>query len=319
MKHFVPIYLAVAVAGTAAVWYAAPLLVSPKNEGASEPTEEKSVSKPPAAAVAETPAVTAQPESAQTAAVAQPAPVPATENTAKFKNAEVAEEDILPPSMHDIYIARSGDNPTWGVVMRPAVYYNDAGSNMGTVDGGTFVKFKKFSNSSKGTLAACYWLTGADTETLYLVKKEEVLLFTGDPRKLARRQMDDLQRYYLLRGKATQKKDDLLRAAAEKNPYFKQYQEEYKKVNDLTSRAKDLEKKRNEAEGMLRDKYMDELQVIKNQQAVLLKNYNEIRQQFNDWKKANVNVTKLVDQDPEIVKWRAEMEKLMPKIPGLVI
>ena len=83
--------------------------------------------------------------------------------------------------------------------------------------------------------------------------------------------------------------------------------------------AKKLEQIQNQSTGLAREKAMDQLRALRVKEAPISKQYAEIRQKYNEWKTANVDVDKLVNRNIDIVRWRSEMDALRDTIPGLTL
>ena len=293
MKHFVPIYLSTALISTAAVYWIAPRFASEE--------EPEAVQEPAAPA-------------ASSDRTETPPPV-------KSESRSSASDTLLEsPAYLGVYVAKKNDPSTWGIVMKETPYYTENGTSQGKVKGGELFHFKKIVSSSKGDMAACLFVNRKENaETVYLIKKGDALLFTGEYKKLHPKQLDALQRYYLLRGQVAAKRDAILVNAAEKNPHFREYQRLYKEYTALVEEAKKLEQVQNQSTGMAREKAMDQLRALRLKEAPISKQYAEIRQKYNEWKSANVDVDKLVNRNIDIVRWRSEMDTLRSTIPGLAL
>ena len=292
MKHFVPIYLSTALISTAAVYWIAPRFAS---------EEEPEAVQEPAAPSSDR---TETPSSAKT----------------ERGNSSASDTFFEPPAYLGICVAKKNEASTWGIVMKETPYYAENGTSQGKMKGGELFHFKKIVSSSKGDMAVCQFVNRKENaETLYLIKKGDALLFTGEYKKLHPKQLDALQRYYLLRGQVAAKRDLILVNAAEKNPHFREYQRLYKEYTALVEEAKKLEQIQNQSTGLAREKAMDQLRALRVKEAPISKQYAEIRQKYNEWKTANVDVDKLVNRNIDIVRWRSEMDALRDTIPGLTL
>jgi hypothetical protein len=298
MRYFWPVYLSVAVAGTAAIYFIAPRF-RPAEPGEAEKPEPVPVS------------------------VAKPLPPPVAQQPAAeaaAKPAAAGDDDFVSPAFSGIYIAKKGEASEWGIITKDCPSYTKDGSNIGQIRGGTLFAFKSFETSSKGAMVLCSVIGPAGpSSNVCLVKKEFALLFTGDYHKLPASRLEALKKYYALRGSVAQKKSDLLVAEAEKNPFFTEYQARYKVYNALVEKAKAMEKEMNASTGMTREKLLADLAKLRQEETSVSQTYNAIRQKYNDWKSQHVNVEQLVERNPDIVKWRGEMDKLIDLIPGLAI
>lgn len=310
MRFFWPIYLTVAAVGTAGVFVAAPLArpYIPEWLKISVPTVPD----------AEQSVVAARSQSAERTAVrvepAPTAPVPVEQALAATREAQLEE---LPPALNGIYLAQRGERPGWGVTHQRTVYYTLDGTRAGHVEGGALLEFHGTRTSSKGGMVECILQEDNIPATPMLVSASDVYLFTGDHRKLSPRQRDDLKAYYALTGKIAARKKELLQLAADRNPFFTEYQAAYKTLMAHIETAKALSLKRDKASELEKMRIEDSLRQMKMTEAQLRKTYDAIHLKFRTWKEQHANEIAKPENDAQVQQWTQQRLALIPRVPGL--
>lgn len=295
MRYFWPIYLITAAVGTAGVYIAAPLarphIPDALKRIASTDSDQQPSETPPAR-------------------VTTPQLPPASAN-------QDAALDELPPALHGIYLARSNEKPGWGITRHQASYYLPNGTRVGQVNGGIVFDFQNTRTSSKGNMVECVLHEESIPATPMLVNTADVLLFTGDYRKLSSSQLSDLKLYYTLSSKIAARKKELLQEAAQKNPFFTKYQASYNTLMAQVERAKELTAQRDKALDRDRMRIEEKLHEMKVSEVQLRKEYDEIHQKFRAWKDQHANELAKPDDDPSIKQWAQQQSDLIPRVPGL--
>ena len=293
MRNFWPIYLITATVGTVGVYIAAPM---------ARPFVPDVLKRM-------IPVANSQ-QSVETANRAVPAPSPAP-------TSRVAEADELPPALHGIYLARSNEKPVWGITRHLASYYLPNGTRVGQVDGGIFLDFQNMRTSSKGNMVECILQGESIPATSMLVNLADVLLFTGDYRKLSTTQLADLKQYYALSGKIAVRKKELLQESAKKNPFFATYQASYNTLTRHTEQAKELTAQRDKATERDRMRIEDKLREMKVAEVQIRKDYDAIHQKFRAWKDQHASELAKPEDDASIRQWTRQQADLAPRMPGL--
>jgi len=310
MKFFWPIYLTVAAVGTTGVFVAAPLARPYVPEWL-----KISVST---VADAGRSVVAARIESADRTAVrAEPAPTDPVPVGQALPATQETQLEEMPPALHGIYLAQRGEKPGWGVTHQRTVYYTLDGTHAGHVEGGALLDFHGTRTSSKGGMVECILQEENIPATPMLVSVSDVYLFTGHYRKLSPRQRQDLKAYYALCGKIAARKKELLQLAADKNPFFTEYQAAYKRLMAHIETAKELSLKRDKASELEKMRIEDSLRQMKMAEAQLRKTYDAIHLKFRTWKEQHANEIAKPENDAQVQQWTQQRLALIPRVPGL--
>jgi len=313
MRFFWPIYFISAAAGTAIVYFAAPLARPYIPEFLKLPSSAQPGGEavPPPALVMKT--VTSRapvvPFTPDTATV-----TPAPEETAA-KPAAAAEE--LPPALHGIYLAQRNEKPGWGITHQRTVYYTLDGVRSGHVEGGVLIEFRSTRTSSKGGMVECLLHENGVSAAPVLVSVNDVYLFTGDFKKLSERQLSALRAYYALSGKIAMRKKELLQVSAEKNPFFAPYQAAYNTLMTHIESAKKVSGQREQATELNKMRIEDQLREMKMTEARLRREYDAAHLKFRTWKDQHANEIAKPDEDPFVKQWAQQKAELIPRVPGL--
>lgn len=314
MRFFWPIYFFSAVAGTAAVYFAAPLArpYVPEYLKLPAPAQPGREAAPPPALVMK--AVTSRAPAAPFTPGAEEAAAPVQAESAE-RPAAAAEE--LPPALHGIYLAQRNEKPGWGITHQRTVYYTLDGTRAGQVEGGALIEFRGTRTSSKGGMVECLFHANGASAAPVLVSVNDVYLFTGDFRKLSERQLSDLRAYYALSGKIALRKRELLQVAAEKNPFFEQYQAAYNTLMKHIESAKKVSAERERATELNKMRIEDQLREMKMTEARLRREYDAAHLKFRTWKEQHAAETAKPDEDPFVKQWSQQRAELIPRVPGL--
>ncbi|MDD4622282.1 MAG: hypothetical protein PHG71_03500 [Kiritimatiellae bacterium] len=328
MRFFWPVYISVAAAATAGIYAAAPLArpYLPDFLKPAAPVKTAQSASPQSPGVlllkARTPSRPQQTESGdpsegralsppQTTQSPYPQPSPAPVAPS------VSEEDELPPALNGIYLASGNERPGWGMTrLRASVYALD-GTHSGHVAAGTLVEFRDIKKSSKGKMVECVVILEGRRSEPVLVSSKELRLFTGSFHKLSARQMGDLQKYYALSGKVAERKNELLKIAAAKNPHFRQYEAALKNLMEHIDRAGQLARQRDAATGLVKMRLEDQLRTMKHDEVRLRAEYDAAHKRFREWKEKNPDALAKPENDPQIMRFNDEMAALRPRVPGL--
>jgi hypothetical protein len=306
MKFFWPIYLLTAVASTAVVYVAAPL---------ARPQAKPAVDKPGAASPATQ--ESAPPAETELRTVA-PLPPATTEPGAATASADEDAYDFA-PAVLGISLATRHDKPAWGISAQRTTTYGLDGSRLGHVPGGTLLEYRAARVASIGNMVECVLLENDKPSAPCLVGKKDVQLFTGSYAKLSAKRRTALQAYYALNGKISQRKIELLQAAASKNPYFAEYNQAYKKYMAHIEAAKVLNTKRDKATELDKSRIEDQLREMKVAETALRQEYDAIHTKFRAWKDQHSGELAKAENDPDVQKWRQEMDVFRSSIPGLAL
>jgi|GEM_PF-1052270 len=329
MRFFWPVYFCVAVAGTVGVYVTAPLARSYVPDfikiAVVPESPDSNTAVPPVVVMKIVPstAKTVRPRRV-TPDIASVAPAArkvetVTEQTSGAGLPRIETVDELPPALNGIYFVRRGDTPGWGMAHQRASVYKLDGSYSGNIVAGTLVEYCDLKKSSKGTMVECVVIMDRRRSEQVLVSSTELRLFTGSYEKLSGRQIADLKKYYVLNGKIAERKSELLKIAAAKNPYFSQYEAAHKKLMSHIDRVKELIDQRDKATGLIKMRLEDQLRTMKYEDGRVRAEYDAIHKKFREWKEQNADAVAKPEKDPEIIKFSGEMAELRKRVPGLAI
>lgn len=329
MFSFWKVYVSVAVIGTVAIYYFAPLarpwlashiktkvFASPFNKqprpalvlktvASRSPRLPTDVIKPSVLAIESiTSNVPVQP-----IAITVPANIPSKTNG----------ENDLPPALNGIYLTRSGEMPGWGITHQRATIYTLDGDNKGYVSGGTLIDYRATRTSSKGEMVECLTLgEQGQTTAPVLISIKELYLFTASYSKLSARQLSALKSFYALNEKIVLRKNEMLLEAGAKNPHFNSYQIAYKKLMAQIDNAKVLITQRDNAKSSLEKmRFEDTLRTMKMDEGRLRSDYDKAHLAFLTWKQAHAQEMPKPENDPKVRAWAQEMNTLRILVPGL--
>ena len=284
------IYWAVFLAGTAAVYWAAPLarpwIRARFASGAPVPEEEARPSR----------------------GVPVPASMPSSHT----------EPEITPPALSGIYPAGLSGEAVWGVTPRTINYYSVSGANLGTLSGGVLVLCEGEHKSSKGNMMTCRRFKDGQAEgEPFLLARRETLFLTGKPSSLTPAQLDALSRYYALEDSIGQLAQTILQEDAAKNPFVPAGRAALEAYRKNVSEAERLTAERDKAEGARRLAIADRLHSLKFEETRLHTALDAAQQKITAWKKQNPAATRDPEADSRVRELRARQEPLARLIPGL--
>jgi predicted aconitase with swiveling domain len=307
MKIFPVIYVSAALLGSAAVWLAAPL-ARPFMSSLLRKKEPDVADK-------------IDPMLANNRVVAGPEFIPrsAAEDAAAAAGGsrrDTAPEDD-PPALLGIFRVTGRETPEWGVLKVRTNFYDTEGKRLGDVPAGLVIDFMESRKSSKGSMVLCKFLHKGREHGPYLVKRADMVLFTGKLTSLSERQRKNLEEYYRTRGLMEERRIAVMQQIAMKNPHYAQYKAAYDKYMEHIDAAKDLAEQRDQATGLTRSNLDDRLRRMKNEEVALKNSYDEIHKKYREWKNANASALPDSATDPQIIEYRREMRTLAERIPGL--
>ncbi|MFA7175338.1 MAG: hypothetical protein WC340_18330 [Kiritimatiellia bacterium] len=306
MKKFWMIYASVAIAGSVGIYLAAPL-ARPLMKRFVKREEEKIVVTNTFKLAQETFNIDGEePER-------QPSAKPGVPPVAVVEANDIGD----PPALLGIFRVSGREKPAWGVVHAKTSLYDGDGKRLGEVPAGIVVYYKEARVSSKGTMAWCALLHKGKEEGPFLIKRADLILFTGNYERLSVQQRATVEAYYKTKGAADERKKDLMHQLAVKNPHYIQYKTAYDIYMAHIDSSKALTAKRDKAEGLVRFNLDDQLRRMKAEGAALQKNYDEIHLKYKGWKEAHAASLPDPAKDQKINEHRSEMQRLSKLIPGL--
>ncbi len=306
MKLFPVIYVSAVLLGSAAVWLAAPR---------ARPFMSALLKqKQPDAAAKVDPMLTSN------RVVTGPEFIPRTradDAAADGSGGGETPSDDDPPALLGIFRVTGRERPEWGVIKVRANFYDTDGKRLGEVPGGVMIDFMESRKSSKGSMVLCKFLYKGKEHGPYLVRRTDIVLFTGNLTSLSARQRKNLAEYYRIRGLMEERRVEVMQQIAMKNPHYAQYKAAYDRYMEHIETAKELAEQRDQATGLTRSNLDDRLRRMKNEEVVLKNSYDEIHKKYREWKSANASALPDSASDPQIIEYRREMRTLAQRIPGL--
>lgn len=308
MRFFWPIYLSSVIAGTAGVYFLAPLArpYVPAFLKRPESLQQPSVPGSRPAAVVKTVDVPRVQESLGTTEPSSEPPV----------QLETSSEE-LPPALNGIYLAQQGEKPGWGVTRHRTVYYTLTGTRVGTVEGGVLLDYQSMRTSSKGGMVECVLYENGSPSAPLLVGVKDVFLFTGSYGKLSPRQLTAVKTYYTLGGKISNRRNELLQAAAAKNPYFKEYQAAHQALMAQIDQAQALIAQRDKEQGAAKTRLDEQLHEMKLHENKFRVQYEAIHLKFRTWKEQHAAELGKPEDDALVQQLTKEQQALIGDMPGL--
>lgn len=235
------------------------------------------------------------------------------------KKVELPEEEtFVSPAMEGIYEALSNEHPTWGVTHQRTSYYTDKGVYRGLIEGGEiFTCLKKKLNSSKGDLLECQLIAGPQTNGTFLIARKDAYFFTGDFRKLPKKQIETFREYYQLNAKLIERRKKLQEEGATQNPYFQTSRAAYTAMSKNAEEGKALLKKMSTTTNSEKAALDEQLRALKYKEAPLKAAFEAEQRKFVEWKKLHAKELPNPDTDLQMKTWRDQKEKLVPLLRGL--
>jgi hypothetical protein len=234
------------------------------------------------------------------------------------KKKEVLPEDVsfVSPALEGIYYARSNEHPGWGVTYKKTPYYNEKGAHLGTIESGEIFSCLKVKfTSSKGDLLEC--LPRGSTNAPLLIARKDAYFFTGDYNKLAVKQLLLLTTYYQLSGKIAERRRKILEESADQNPYYQASRTAYLTLVKHIDEAKALQQQLAAATDSKKLALDEQLRALKVKETGLKKTFEEVQNNFVEWKIKNVSQLQNPDTDLTIKSLLADKQKLIDSLPGL--
>ena len=289
MKKFLPFYLVLLLAGTAAIDLYMPVFASDAQAPdavASDDTRHEALEGEPDAV--ETPAI----------------------NTRR-----------LPPLPENL--KPSGRHQTWGLTKTRVA------TSAGNLEGGTFLEYP---NVNATPLNAFYFANGRWNGPV-AVPADKVTFFGGTLDDAEREHLRILQRHFSLLGQLENPPPVAVAVPAAipqnvaANPHFEDYKAVSKEVLDFQERTKELTAQRDAARGAARDKLMNDMRVMKQDEAALMRRYETVKRRYDDWKAKNPAPPTVAPPPPvppppldpaRVAEIRAELQQLAPEVEKIL-
>jgi hypothetical protein len=301
VKSFWPTYLFLALAGSAAINFGVPKL---RRDGlqprpGSAPASIRFIEPPPSAT----------PQPAQPAEVVmEPELAPAPFDPAR---SSLPAPSTPAPGPNTPGARTSG----WGITTTQTTHYEPNGTRLGRLPGGTLIEVKGSASSSLGNMTICRYRQNDFWTGPVLVNPSQLAFFSGDMADLPAESLEALQRYFETKGLIETRKAELQRQQVDANPHAAPYRQAYEQLTAMQERAKILTAERDNATDDARNRIIDELRRMKDEQSHLRDVYNQAQAQYRSWKAQHAaDRTADPSADPQIQAWERRLATLEPEV-----
>lgn len=308
MPDFWTRYLLTALAGSLLIYHGLPLLKPAAPPPPAEPP-------PPPLAVTRRPHI--RPENAT--AVPSTAARPAQGGTGQVSAPPPTVTTVRNYTPSTQIVSSSGEGVThWGVTVRDAPFFSREGDRRpDLLEGGTLVEQVGSTSSSKGEMALCRVSRPQGWVGPYLIATADLLRFPGDRQEVDAELVDRLRQYHRLNGQIEARRQALERAAVDANPYAAATRRAYEEYQAAQARARELTAQRDRAQGLERNRLMDDLRQMQAQEERLSQAVTEANRKYKEWKARNpVPAGSDPERDPQIRALREQMDALRPSLQG---
>lgn len=307
-------YLLVAVLGSIGLYCFSPLIPTEKDNSEitqsanSEVTVNTIAAESPAIRTVEkkTPVPIRKKQVIKTQEVSpQPQPVQDTDDNEQDDNEteddepEVIVENVVNYKPSTDVIRSSGADVThWGITVKEAVVYSKDGKNLKTVQAGSLVEQTNSTMSDKGEMSFCKVWGNNSWSGPFLIAGTDLIRFPGTREQTDANDVEKLCKYFSLVQQYENRKKEILKASASKNPYYKELKEKAEVYNKTADRAAELTKQRDDSKGSKRSKIITELTKLKQEEARLSAELIKVKTKYEDWKKKNNQAEADYNNDP---------------------
>lgn len=229
------------------------------------------------------------------------APAPAAVTEPEAEEAEVIVENVVDYTPSTDVIRLSGSGVThWGITVKETPAYSKEGKNLKQIPAGSLIEQINSTTSDKGEMAFCKVWGDGYWSGPYLIAGANLFRFSGTREQTDAADVEKLCRYYSLIQKHENRKNEILKASASKNPHYKEFKEKAEAYNRNAERAAELTKQRDDAKGPKRNKIIAELTKLKQEESRQAAELNRIKTKYEDWKKKNGQELADYNSDPLI-------------------
>lgn len=235
---------------------------------------------------------TAKSETPAPVRVTAPRPAPAAKQVVQYDDdddePEVIVENVTEYKPSTDVIRSSGTGVThWGITVKETAVYSKDGKNLKTVPGGTLIEQINSTKTDKGEMSYCKIWKDNVWSGPFLIAGADLIRFPGTREQTDANDVDKLCKYFSLVQQYENRKMEILKANASKNPYYKEFKEKAEAYNKNADRSAELTKQRDEAKGAKRTKLIAELSKLKQEEARQSSELSKIKAKYEDWKKKN--------------------------------
>jgi chromosome segregation ATPase len=203
----------------------------------------------------------------------------------------------------------------WGVTTTQTASYEPNGTRIARLAGGTVVEVQGAVSSSRGSMTICRYRQNGSWQGPVLISEADLAFFSGSVADFPAETLEALQRYFEAKGLVDARTAELTRQQVDANPYTAPYRQAYEQLTALQERAKTLTAERDNASGEARMRAIEELRLMKDEQARLRAVFDQAQTQYRTWKSEHAT-TSSVDPatDPQIQAWERRMAALKPDV-----
>lgn len=238
---------------------------------------------------------------------------------------EVIVENVCGFTQSTKIIHSSGSDVIgWGVVCKESQIYSSEGKSLKHVPGGTLIEHIGIKTSSIGDMSKCRIWENSSWNGPFLIQTYNVLMFQGTRENVDRKDVDDICRYFSLVQNLENRKKDLNKKAAMKNPYYEKFKETAEKYNALSAKSEELTAKRdstNTSEKRLKGKQrkergnvIAELNKMKVEETKLQNELKIIQQKYEEWNKEHNSSGIDFTSDAEYMKLSKQILELKKRL-----
>lgn len=214
----------------------------------------------------------------------------------------------------------SGPKSGWGIANQACAYYSSEGHHLGKVPAGTLVTYSGVKQSQNSFVLIATIQRKANTwEGPFLIEAPEVVLFSGELEGMPGKLISDLKAYYTIKGALVDRKDKIEEVAQSQNPYFETAKLWQQRYADSVEKASEMEAKANALKGPAKSNMLDELRLLKYEQARLKIQADKEAVNYKAWKDQNPNNPSLYSNDAELKALQAQLKDAKEKIKDVVV
>ena len=214
----------------------------------------------------------------------------------------------------------SGPKSGWGIVNQACAYYSSEGHHLGKVPAGTLVTYSGVKQSQNSFVLIATIQRKANTwEGPFLIEAPEIVLFSGELEGMPGKLISDLKAYYTIKGEISDRKDKIEEGAQLHNPYFETAKLWQQRYADSVEKASEMEAKANALKGPAKSNMLDELRLLKYEQARLKVQADKEAVSYKAWKDQNPINPSLYSNDAELKALQTQLKAAKEKIKDVVV
>lgn len=295
-------YILIAVIGTAVLYCSIPL-IHPELNAEAKLTDNVVEPFPEPVSEVVTAAVPTAPVAKEPLAPKTVSPTSVPQQVAQYEDEddeqEVIVENVTEYKPSTDVIRSSGPGVThWGITVKESAVYTKDGKNLKTVPAGILIEQINSTTADKGEMSYCKIWKDDIWSGPFLIAGANLIRFPGTREKTDANDVEKLCKYFSLIQQYENRKNEILKAAASKNPYFRELKEKAEAYNKNGERSAVLTKQRDEATGAKRTKLIAELNKLKQEMASQSTELAQVTSKYENWKKQHSKGEADYNSDP---------------------